>query len=117
MALSFFGGGWWDGAASTLLGSAVGALGFLAGRSTEDRRLLYAYEFLSAALCALLVRCMDVLVPTCYEAVVLSALIWLLQARLFLPPPRTHGDSPQRMVSPAHTHRARFARPGGRGGR
>lgn len=79
VALSFFGGGWWDGAAAFLLGCAVGALGFLAGRSGEDRRLLYAYEFLAAAMCALLVRCMDVLVPTCYEAVVLSALIWLLQ--------------------------------------
>lgn len=79
VALSFFGGGWWDGAASFLLGCAVGALGFLAGRNGEDRRLLYAYEFLAAAMCSLVVRSMDVIWPTCYEAVVLSALIWLLQ--------------------------------------
>lgn len=86
VALSFFGGGWWDGAASFLLGCAVGALGLLAGRSGDDRRLLYAYEFIAAAMSALLVRCADAVVaPTCYEATVLSALIWLLQART---PPR-----------------------------
>lgn len=78
-APAFFGGSWADGALAGALGGAVALLGCAASHTTGDR-LARAYEFLAAVLCAFVARFVDGLVAhMCYSAVVLSALIWLVQ--------------------------------------
>jgi uncharacterized membrane protein YjjB (DUF3815 family) len=79
-ALTFFGGGWWDASLAGGLGLLIGWMGTLGAASRGGVRFLRAYEFLAAAVGALIVRLADGLVrPACLQPVLLSALIWLLQ--------------------------------------
>ena len=77
-ALAFFAGGWWDALLAGVLGGLVGAMGNVA--SVAGTRFVRAYEFLAAAMTAALARMADsALRPACLQAVMLSALIWLVQ--------------------------------------
>lgn len=92
----FFGGSWWDGIVSFVLGGFVSGLGYLlnntvwaAGSSSGTRRA-HAYEFLSALIIAVVARaCGHARLryggrgapPACSVSIKLSSLQWLLQAR------------------------------------
>ena len=74
----FFKSSWLDGLIAGLLGAAVAALGTAA--TSSGVRLVRAYEFLAATMVALLGRLVDAYIAhICYQPVILSALIWLVQ--------------------------------------